>query len=289
MDSSFVPKISIVSPSYNQADFIEDAIVSVLAQNYTNFEHIIIDGGSTDGTTDILKKYPHLIWISEKDNGQSDAINKGFDMASGDIIGWLNTDDYYLPNAFHQIVDTFKTYKVDAVYGDVNFIDKQKKHLKKGTSQSPLKWFSLFHCYIHSAAFFFDRKILEEGLKVNPKFHLCMDKDFFANILFKGFKLKYIPKTLTAFRWHENNKSINTKEVKEKSAEEGFLIFCNYSGFNFNNTKLNHKLYRNTALSLLPFRKLIKNYEKYFAAYILPVCILFANAANSWFQIVLQN
>ena len=95
-----LPKISIVTPSYNSAKFIEDCIQSVLKQNYPNFEHIVIDGGSTDGTVEILKQYPHLKWISEPDEGQSDALNKGFKMAEGDILGWLNADDVYLKNVF---------------------------------------------------------------------------------------------------------------------------------------------------------------------------------------------
>jgi len=87
-------KISIITPTLNHAQYIEDTILSVKNQDYSDFEHIIIDGGSTDGTVDILKKYPHLIWISEKDSGQSNAINKGFKMASGDILAWINSDDY---------------------------------------------------------------------------------------------------------------------------------------------------------------------------------------------------
>ena len=101
-------KISILTPSYNQKKFIEKNILSVLKQEYENFEHIIIDGGSTDGTIDILKKYKHLKWISEKDEGQADALNKGFSMSSGDIIGWINSDDYYCNNIFQDISRIFK-------------------------------------------------------------------------------------------------------------------------------------------------------------------------------------
>ena len=86
------PRISVITPSFNQAEFIKQTIESVLAQGYSNFEHIVVDGGSTDGTVDILRAYPHLSWTSEPDEGQTDALNKGFSRASGDIIAWLKRD-----------------------------------------------------------------------------------------------------------------------------------------------------------------------------------------------------
>ena len=89
------PLVSVVTPSFNQAAFIEETIQSVLKQDYPHIEHIVVDGGSTDGTVDILQRYPHLRWISEPDCGQSDALNKGFAMARGEILGWLNSDDTY--------------------------------------------------------------------------------------------------------------------------------------------------------------------------------------------------
>lgn len=107
------PKISIITPSYNQGCFIEETIISVLDQNYPNLEYIIIDGGSTDDTISIIKKYESKIayWKSENDDGQSDAINKGFMMATGEIVGWLNSDDYYLPNTFRSIANVYLKQK----------------------------------------------------------------------------------------------------------------------------------------------------------------------------------
>lgn len=101
-------KISVITPSLNSVKYIERAIQSVLSQNYENFEHIIVDAVSTDGTIDILKKYNHLKWISEKDKGQSDAMNKGFNMSTGDVIVYLNIDDYFLPDAFKTIIPYFE-------------------------------------------------------------------------------------------------------------------------------------------------------------------------------------
>ena len=101
-------KISIITVSYNQGKYIEDNILSVLNQHYQNYEHIIIDACSTDGTIEILKKYPHIIWTSEPDNGQSDGLNKGFRKATGDIIAWVNSDDKLYPNALEIINKFFK-------------------------------------------------------------------------------------------------------------------------------------------------------------------------------------
>ena len=122
------PKISIVMPSYNKVKFIERSILSILNQDYPNTELIIIDGGSDDGTIDIIKKYDHKIsfWISEKDQGQSDALNKGFKHCSGEIYGWLNSDDLYLPNAFKNAIYFFqRNVKKKIVFGDWLSIDSQ--------------------------------------------------------------------------------------------------------------------------------------------------------------------
>ncbi|MGX7689889.1 glycosyltransferase family 2 protein [Flectobacillus roseus] len=257
-------KISIVSPSYNQGAFIEDAILSVLSQEYPNFEHIIIDGGSTDNTIEILKKYPHLIWVSEKDKGQSDAINKGFNKATGDIIGWLNTDDYYLPGAFDRIVKEFSANAgVDVVYGDVNFVNKNKQHLSEGISRVPVRWLMLFHCYIHSAAFFFDRKILDGGIRIDPEFHIAMDKEFFANIFYSGYKFKYVHQFLTAFRWHEDNKSLDTKAVKNIRYKEGLRILNRYMKMNFPETSFYMKMYSICQYAILPYKKVLRWYSNY--------------------------
>jgi len=122
-----LPKVSIVMPSFNQVRFIERSILSVLNQDYQNIELIIIDGGSSDGTIDIIKKYQQHVayWLSEPDHGQSNALNKGFAHASGDILGWLNSDDLYLPNAFRLAVNAFQEHpNKNIVFGDWLSIDE---------------------------------------------------------------------------------------------------------------------------------------------------------------------
>lgn len=132
------PKISIITPSYNSGKQIERAIKSVLKQDYKNWEHIIVDGKSTDNTIEILKKYPHLKWISEKDNGQADAMNKGFSKSTGDIIVYLNADDYFYPNAFSSVIKEFNkgakfvvgNIKVKSPRLKANFINTPRTTLK---------------------------------------------------------------------------------------------------------------------------------------------------------------
>jgi glycosyltransferase involved in cell wall biosynthesis len=127
------PKISIITPSYNQAQFLERTILSVLNQNYPNLEYIIIDGGSTDGSVEIIKKYEKYLsyWVSEPDSGQSHALNKGFYKASGDIYGWLNADDLFLPDAFIKVSSTFKLFpNKKIVFGDYLNIDKNDNVLE---------------------------------------------------------------------------------------------------------------------------------------------------------------
>lgn len=125
------PKISIVTPSYNQGSYLEETILSVLNQKYPNLEYIIIDGGSTDSSVEIIKKYASYLsyWVSEKDSGQSEALNKGFNRASGEIIAWLNSDDLYCENTLHIIAEKFMEHpEVGIVYGDViNFMANGKE------------------------------------------------------------------------------------------------------------------------------------------------------------------
>ena len=123
-------------------------------QKYDNFEHIIVDACSTDETIKILKKYPHLKWVSEPDEGQSDALNKGFKQATGNIIGWLNSDDIYLPNTFNVIAEFFSKNNSDAIYGNYNFVNEFGEITKSIVTQKSKKWMSLFYCYIPSTTFF---------------------------------------------------------------------------------------------------------------------------------------
>jgi glycosyltransferase involved in cell wall biosynthesis len=126
-------KISIITPSYNQAEFIERTIQSIFSQNYPDIEYIVMDGGSTDGTVKILKKYSdQIIWKSEKDNGQSDAINKGLKIATGEIVAYLNSDDTYEPGTLKKVADFFqKNPEKKWVYGKCKIINKKDQEIRK--------------------------------------------------------------------------------------------------------------------------------------------------------------
>jgi glycosyltransferase involved in cell wall biosynthesis len=238
-----LPRISIITPSYNQGQFIERTILSVLNQNYPNLEHIIIDGGSKDNTIEILKKYSHLIWVSEPDRGQSDALNKGLKMASGEIIGWLNSDDIYLPGTIYKIAEIFvKNQDVSVVYGDCYYIDEQDRIIRKYRSRDfdLKKLLTSCYCYIPSVSAFIKKKVfdnLEYPFDVN--LHYCMDYDLFIRIAIAGFKFKYVPEFFAAFRRSKHNKTTLYIKLMRK---ESFTISVKYGGGKYLSLHTNYML-----------------------------------------------
>lgn len=222
-----LPKISIITPSFNQGVFIEDAVRSVLEQGYPNFEHIIIDNCSTDGTIEVLKKYDHLIWISEPDEGQSDALNKGFNLASGEIIGWLNSDEFYMPGTFVQLSShVMANEESDIFYGDVIFTgqDGDFWRLKAGHSFH-LKTLLYYGCYISTVSTFFRKRIISEGLYIDSDYHFSMDREYFLRLAAAKKKFLYIRRPLGVFRWHQMNKSLDDAQ----RLPEGLIISKQYS------------------------------------------------------------
>ncbi len=220
------PKISIITPSYNQAEFIERTILSVLKQDYPNLEYIIMDGGSTDGTIEILKKYSdHIIWKSEKDNGQSDAINKGLKMATGDIVAYLNSDDTYKPSALRKVADFFKKNPEKFwVYGKCKIINKNDEEIRK-----PITWYKNFllrkysyaklltENFISQPATFWKREIHAKRGFFDENEHLCMDYEFWLRIGQK-YPAGVIDNYLANFRYYPNSKSgsVNKKQFQDE-------------------------------------------------------------------------
>jgi glycosyltransferase involved in cell wall biosynthesis len=205
------PGITVVMPSYNQGNFLERTILSVLNQNYPNLEFIIIDGRSSDGSVEIIKKYEKYLayWTSEKDLGQSDALNKGFAMASGEIIGWQNSDDIYLPGAFSRAAGVFRDFRAaDVVYGNRLDIDEQDHVIGESrfTRFSPVV-FMYDGMSLGTQSTFFRRGLLEKTGTLDVDLNFAMDYDFFLRAAGKGACFKYVPFYFGAMRRHENAKT----------------------------------------------------------------------------------
>lgn len=216
-----LPKISIVTPSYNQAAYLEEALASVKNQNYPRFEHLVIDGASADGSVEILRKlsgqpgWEHLRWISERDGGQSDALNKGFRMATGDIIGWLNSDDRYRPDCFRVISEAFHRHRnADVIYGDYTWIGDCGQVTRVRREIKFSKFILAYHhiLYIPTTATFFRGRIFDEGNAIDTQFHYAMDYDFFLRLVKQGYRFQHITQLLADFRWHQNSKSGSQSE-----------------------------------------------------------------------------
>ena len=191
MASPTIPKISIVTPTFNQAAFIEEALLSVKEQHYENVEHIVIDGASTDGTVEILRRYcgqpgwEHLRWISEPDRGQSDALNKGCQLITGDIVGWLNSDDRYRPRCFAEVVEAFnKNLPSDVVFGDYTMIDEAGRFLRirREIEFSRFLLSYLHILYIPTTSSFFRRRIFEEGNFFDVSLDNTMDYEYYLRL-----------------------------------------------------------------------------------------------------------
>lgn len=203
--------LSIVTPSFNQAPYIEETIKSVLAQDYSGLEYIIVDGGSTDGTVDIIKKYENKIswWVSEKDKGQTDAINKGFARARGDVLAWLNSDDTYEPGALTAAANYLQEHpEVGMVYGDCNFINQHGNVIGKfDAAQTNYRLIRQGYVHIPQQTMFFRADLWRQVGPLDPSFYFAMDYDLWTRIAARA-EIKYVPQTWANFRLHTSGKTI---------------------------------------------------------------------------------
>ncbi|MBI9044557.1 MAG: glycosyltransferase [Anaerolineaceae bacterium] len=235
--NSDLPKISIITPSYNSQDYIEQTIKSVVLQNYQNLEYIIIDGGSTDNTIEIIKKHEERIdyWISEKDSGQSEAINKGIRIATGDWIAWINADDIYCPGALDHVSAIIKdNEEVEWIVGTTKFIDNKfndlgdffpqlytgKKHIQKYKKRG---WLD-FVCTAWSGialpqpSSFWKREAVINAGWIDESLHFAMDHEMYGRLARNGLHPTLTQTPITLFRRHDSQKS--TKNASEFLQEE---------------------------------------------------------------------
>ncbi|MEO5357929.1 MAG: glycosyltransferase [Nitrospirae bacterium YQR-1] len=236
------PLISVITPSLNSAAYIRDAIESVLRQGYPNFEHIVADGGSTDGTTEVLNNYPHLRWISEPDNGQSDAMNKGFAMSKGDIIVYLNSDDYFEPEAFNSVVPYFLRGE-KFVVGNVRVLNENGTFWINTPSvdfSTMLRWWK-FNAFCHNpGGYFFLREVLDTVGPFNTANHYNMDWDFLLKsaLHYRFYKIDALLATYRRFDFTKSKENVRFKMNsyvfsktywKHLPAFEHFKIFIEFN------------------------------------------------------------
>jgi len=216
-----MPRVSIITPSYNQAKYLEQTISSVLNQDYPHIEYIVMDGGSTDGSVEIIKKYADQLadWESQKDKGQADAINKGFARASGDLVAWLNSDDVYHPGALRSAVQVFdENPDVVLVYGDMLAVDEN------GATFNTLKYKQLtledLLCFqiIGQPAVFMRRSALQKTGGLDPTFHFLLDHLLWIQIAQHG-RILHVNQTWASARYHPEAKN------RAKAAEFGREAF----------------------------------------------------------------
>ena len=207
-------RITVVTPSFNQAIFIEETIRSVLLQGYPNLEYIVMDGGSTDGSVEIIKKYEkHLAyWTSQKDGGAADAISKGFDKGTGSIFAYLNSDDLYLPGTINHVVTS--TTDADVVYGNTYWIEETGKVIGE-QRQTPFTTMGYLYggSTLQQPATFWKRDLYLKCGGMSPSFRFAFDTDLFFRFAVQGARFKHVNKFVASFRIHPQSKSSNDFEI----------------------------------------------------------------------------
>jgi glycosyltransferase involved in cell wall biosynthesis len=209
------PLVSVITPSFNQARFLEATMRSVLDQDYPNLEYILVDGGSQDGSPQVIEKYaPRLAWwVSEKDRGQTDAINKGFSHAHGEILAWLNSDDTYQPGAIRQAVDALQAHpETGMVYADTNFIDAGKVIGKFPAAQTDYARLRRGYVHVPQQSSFWRANLWQQVGPLDPSFYFAMDYDLWIRLA-RLAPLRYLPGPVWAnFRLHGDAKTISADD-----------------------------------------------------------------------------
>jgi len=221
--------VTIITPSYNQGPFLEETIRSVLEQDYPDIEYLVIDGGSTDGTLDILRRHEqHLTWVCERDAGQSDALNKGFRRARGEVIAWLNSDDVYLPGAVRRAVEFLEQHpSVAMVYGDADYIDQSGKLLGPYFSQHLDLAELALSCFVCQPTVFLRRQAVADVGWLDPTLHYTMDYDLWIRLA-QRYPVAYLPEKLACYRAHPGAK---TFAHRDQSYEEAIRIVKKRFGY----------------------------------------------------------
>ena len=222
-DDSSWPRITIVTPSFNQGSYLEQTVLSVLNQEYPNFEYIIMDGGSTDDSVKIIRRYEQYLsyWDSNPDGGQSAAVAAGFRRATGEILAWINSDDVYLPGVLRRVGQFFRSdNRLDVCYGNMHVLDKEGKTVAErrvvNYSSNLLRLgFRYGGLGIYQPASFWRRNLYEKVGGLNPSLFFCMDNDLFIRFVMSGANFKFIQAPLYGFRAHPKSKTSMRQNIAE--------------------------------------------------------------------------
>jgi glycosyltransferase involved in cell wall biosynthesis len=221
------PKISVVTPTFNSINTIRETIRSVISQNYPQWEHIVIDGGSTDGTLEVLKENPHLIWVSEKDHGHYHAMNKGVAWATGDVVAILNSDDCYRPRALRNVGEAFAKHpNWDGAFGDVVFVDGKGEEIYRREEAlfdyNVLRFSGI--CYVSHPTLFVKKSIYDRlGVYRHQDFFNSADFEFILRLGREKCRIGHIPQYLIDYRYHEHGQSADLR-ITRNMAREGAII-----------------------------------------------------------------
>jgi glycosyltransferase involved in cell wall biosynthesis len=232
------PRITVVTPSFNQGIYLEETILSVIGQGYPNLEYIVIDGGSTDGSVQIIKKYEKQLayWISEKDNGQAEAINKGFAKSTGEILCWLNSDDFMLPGCLQFISRELPINEPSLLFGNCfHFSEGEAFAYGSDVVRKSCDHKLRFHDYIIQPSAFWNRKAWELTGSLAKNYHFVFDWDWFIRAQIAGVRYKPVQKYLSVYRIHAAHKTgVGGSKRKNEIAE----IYRTYEGEDFANYSL---------------------------------------------------
>jgi len=221
-----MPKISVVTPTFNSRHTLRETLESVLQQNYPNLEHLVMDGGSTDGTLDILREYPHVSWTSQKDEGHYDAMNKGIIRATGEVVNILNSDDCYRPGALHTVGKAFGDHPDwHGLFGDVVYVDGNSREIFR---RQEAKWdydvLRFGNAYVVHPTLFVRKSVHDRlGLFRHKQFLNCSDYDFLLRIGRAHCAIGHVPEFLINYRFHAHGQSADVR-ISRNTRREAYLL-----------------------------------------------------------------
>ena len=232
-------RVSIVAPSLNQGRFIERSILSVLNQEHPGLEYLVVDGGSTDETLSILRRYEGALrWVSEPDRGQADAVNKGLLAATGDVIGWLNSDDVYRPKAVETVCAFLAARPdIDVVYGEADLIDEHDQVLGRYYTRPWNRARLRDTDFLCQPAVFFRRRVIEHYGLLDDQLQYCMDYEYWLRLAFGGARFAYLQPILAGSRLYPSNKTLGDRLRVHREINR---VLCSYYGRVPDRWVLNH-------------------------------------------------